>query len=164
MRGVVAGSRSPHRYRVIVRRCDEKTTQNHRCRVAGAIQVRRLIVFRGQMFGRSFAISLGVRAQFAPGPCAFARRGATRENSARNALLRVFYMNSFSINHFRKKASSLHSPLAAWRRPRAAGAPWEARARAARGQTAGENLWWVGGGGAHTSCELPQAAGGGFSA
>jgi hypothetical protein len=34
-RGVVAGSRSPHRYRVIVRRCDEKTTQNHRCRVAG---------------------------------------------------------------------------------------------------------------------------------
>ena len=37
MRGVVAGSRSPHRYRVIVRRCDEKTTQNHRSRVAGAI-------------------------------------------------------------------------------------------------------------------------------
>ena len=32
------------------------------------------------------------------------------------------------------------------RRPRAAGAPWEARARAARVQTAGEDLWWVGGG------------------
>ena len=31
------------------------------------------------------------------------------------------------------------------RRPRAAGAPWEARARAARVQTAGENLVWVGG-------------------
>ena len=28
------------------------------------------------------------------------------------------------------------------RRPRAAGAPWEARARAARVQTAGEDLWW----------------------
>ena len=28
------------------------------------------------------------------------------------------------------------------RRPPAAGAPWEARARAARVQTAGENLWW----------------------
>jgi len=27
-------------------------------------------------------------------------------------------------------------------RPRAAGAPWEARARAAHVQTAGENLWW----------------------
>ena len=27
-------------------------------------------------------------------------------------------------------------------RPRAAGAPWEARARAARVQTAGEDLWW----------------------
>ena len=32
------------------------------------------------------------------------------------------------------------------RRPRAAGAPWEARARAARVQTAGEDLWWVVGG------------------
>ena len=41
------------------------------------------------------------------------------------------------------------------RRPRAAGAPWEARARAARVQTAGEDLWWVGG--AHTNSELPQA-------
>ena len=44
MRGVVEGSRSPHRYRVIVhldvRRCDEKTTQNRRCRVAGAISGR----------------------------------------------------------------------------------------------------------------------------
>ena len=29
------------------------------------------------------------------------------------------------------------------RRPRAAGAPWEARARAARVQTAGKTLWWV---------------------
>ena len=42
------------------------------------------------------------------------------------------------------------------RRPRAAGAPWEARARAARVQTAGEDLWWVGGGGGSDS-ELPQA-------
>ena len=33
----LAGSRPPHRYRVIVRRCDEKTTQNHRTGVAGAI-------------------------------------------------------------------------------------------------------------------------------
>ena len=41
------------------------------------------------------------------------------------------------------------------RRPRAAGAPWEARARAARVQTAGEDL--VVGGGAHTNSELPQA-------
>ena len=47
------------------------------------VQVRRLIVFRGQMFGRIFAISLGVRAHFAPGPCAFARRGATREKIQR---------------------------------------------------------------------------------
>jgi len=31
------------------------------------------------MFGRIFAISLGVRAHFAPGPCAGARRSATRE-------------------------------------------------------------------------------------
>ena len=36
-----------------------------------------------------------------------------------------------------------------------AGAPWEARARAARVQTAGEDLWWVGGGGSKS--ELPQA-------
>ena len=46
------------------------------------------------------------------------------------------------------------------RRPRAAGAPWEARARAARVQTAGENLWVVVVvvvGGAHTNSELPQA-------
>ena len=28
------------------------------------------------------------------------------------------------------------------RRPRTAGAPWEARTRAARVQTAGEDLWW----------------------
>ena len=43
-------------------------------------------------FGRIFAISDGVRAYFAPGPCAFARRGATREkNSARIALLRVLW-------------------------------------------------------------------------
>ena len=40
------------------------------------------------------------------------------------------------------------------RRPRAAGAPWEARARAARVQTAGEDLV-VGGGGSNS--ELPQA-------
>ena len=46
------------------------------------VQVRALIVFRRQMFGRIFAISPGVRAHFAPGPCAFgacARRSATRE-------------------------------------------------------------------------------------
>ena len=46
------------------------------------------------------------------------------------------------------------------RRPRAAGAPWEARARAARVQTAGEDLvvvWWWWGGGAHRNSELPQA-------
>ena len=41
------------------------------------------------------------------------------------------------------------------RRPRAAGAPWEARARAARVQTAAKTL--CGGGGAHTNSELPQA-------
>ena len=35
MRAVVAGSRSPHLYRVIVRRCDENTTQDHRTMVAG---------------------------------------------------------------------------------------------------------------------------------
>ena len=35
-------------------------------------------------------------------------------------------------------------------------APWEARARAARVQTAGEDLWWVVGG-ARTDAELPQA-------
>ena len=34
--------------------------------------------------------------------------------------------------------------------------PWEARARAARVQTAGEDLWWVVGG-ARTNSELPQA-------
>ena len=43
------------------------------------------------------------------------------------------------------------------RRPRAAGAPWEARARAARVQTAGEDLVWWWCGGAHTNSELPQA-------
>ena len=44
------------------------------------------------------------------------------------------------------------------RRPRAAGAPWEARARAARVQTAGEEpCGGGGGGGAHTNSELPQA-------
>eukprot|EP00964_Phaeocystis_antarctica_P135276 scaffold99642_cov63-Phaeocystis_antarctica.AAC.2 len=37
MRAVVAGSRCPHRYGAIVRSCDEKTTQNHRRWVAGAI-------------------------------------------------------------------------------------------------------------------------------
>eukprot|EP00964_Phaeocystis_antarctica_P014861 scaffold8207_cov22-Phaeocystis_antarctica.AAC.1 len=37
MRAVVAGSRCPHRYGAIVRCCDEKTTQNHRSWVAGAI-------------------------------------------------------------------------------------------------------------------------------
>jgi hypothetical protein len=47
------------------------------------------------------------------------------------------------------------------RRPRAAGAPWEARARAARVQTAGEEPLVVlvvvvrVGGGAHTNSELP---------
>ena len=41
------------------------------------------------------------------------------------------------------------------RRPRAAGAPWEARARAARVQTAAKTFG--GGGGAHTNSELPQA-------
>ena len=42
-------------------------------------------------------------------------------------------------------------------RRRAAGAPWEARARAARVQTAGEDLVVVGGGGARTKPQLPQA-------
>ena len=42
------------------------------------------------------------------------------------------------------------------RRPRAAGAPWEARARAARVQTAGEEPCGGGGGGGSNS-ELPQA-------
>ena len=46
------------------------------------------------------------------------------------------------------------------RRPRRAGAPWEARARAARVQTAGEDLVVVrggGGGGGGSNSELPQA-------
>ena len=43
------------------------------------LQVRALIIIRRQMFGRIFGISLGVRAHFAPGPCALARRSATRE-------------------------------------------------------------------------------------
>ena len=61
-------------------------------RYPSGVQVRALIVFRRQMFGRIFAISDGVRAYFAPGPCAFARRGATREKkSARIALLRVLW-------------------------------------------------------------------------
>ena len=47
------------------------------------------------------------------------------------------------------------SGVAAAPRSRAAGAPWEARARAARVQTAGENLVVVGGGGGSNS-ELPQ--------
>ena len=41
------------------------------------------------------------------------------------------------------------------RRPRAAGTPWEARARAARVQTAAKTFG--DGGGAHTNSELPQA-------
>ena len=44
------------------------------------LQVRALIIIRRQMFGRIFGISLGVRAHFAPGPCALARRGATRDS------------------------------------------------------------------------------------
>ena len=48
-----------------------------------------------------------------------------------------------------KRAPPLQGLAPPARRPRAAGAPWEARARAARGQTAGEDLvvvvvvdWW----------------------
>ena len=40
-----------------------------------------------------------------------------------------------------ERARHAHAPPTA-RRPRVAGAPWEARARAARVQTAGEDLWW----------------------
>ena len=54
------------------------------------VQVRALIVFRRQMFGRIFAISLGVRAHFAPGPCACARRSATREKLVRAARFFAF--------------------------------------------------------------------------
>ena len=49
-----------------------------------------------------------------------------------------------------RRASGARAP-----RSRAAGAPWEARARAARVQTAGEDLVVVGGGGGSNS-ELPQ--------
>ena len=37
------------------------------------------------MFGRIFAISPGVRAHFAPGRCAFARRGASANTAPRRA-------------------------------------------------------------------------------
>eukprot|EP00964_Phaeocystis_antarctica_P115120 scaffold79083_cov32-Phaeocystis_antarctica.AAC.1 len=46
MRAVVTGSRCPHRYGAIVRRCVEKTTQNHRSSVAGAISGEAMCLTR----------------------------------------------------------------------------------------------------------------------
>ena len=66
------------------------------------------------------------------------------------------YGGSWQEGGARAASPSLQGLTPPARRPRAAGAPWEARARAARVQTAGEDLVVVVGG-AHTNSELPQA-------
>ena len=52
------------------------------------------------------------------------------------------YGGSWQEGGARAASPSLQGLTPPARRPRAAGAPWEARARAARVQTAGEDLWW----------------------
>ena len=80
------------------------------------------------------------------GPCCHRLRHARAERR---------YGGSWQEGGARAASPPLQGLTPPERRPRAAGAPWEARARAARVQTAGEDLWWVGG--AHTNSELPQA-------
>ena len=64
------------------------------------------------------------------------------------------YGGSWQEGGARAASPSLQGLTPPARRPRAAGAPWEARARAAHVQTAGEDLV-VGGGGSNS--DLPQA-------
>ena len=84
------------------------------------------------------------------GPCCHRLRHARAERR---------YGGSWQEGGARAASPPLQGLAPPARRPRAAGAPWEARARAARGvQTAGEDLLvGGGGGGAHTNSELPQA-------
>ena len=65
------------------------------------------------------------------------------------------YGGSWQEGGARAASPSLQGLAPPARRPRAAGAPWEARARAARVQTAGEDLVVVVGG-ARTNSELPH--------
>ena len=81
------------------------------------------------------------------GPCCHRLRHARAERR---------YGGSWQEGGARAASPPLQGLTPPARRPRAAGAPWEARARAARVQTAGEDLWWVVGG-AHTNSDLPQA-------
>ena len=84
------------RYRAVTRGTEllglEVAQKRYSSGLPPALQVGDKIIFRPRMFGRIFAISLGVRAHFAPAPCAFTRRGARRakKKSARNALLHVY--------------------------------------------------------------------------
>ena len=83
------------------------------------------------------------------------RRVLLADRHRRHARAERRYGGSWQEGGARAASPPLQGLTPPARRPRAAGAPWEARARAARVQTAGEDLWWVGG--AHTNSELPQA-------
>ena len=67
------------------------------------------------------------------GPCCHRLRHARAERR---------YGGSWQEGGARAASPPLQGLTPPARRPRAAGAPWEARARAARVQTAGEDLWW----------------------
>ena len=67
------------------------------------------------------------------GPCCHRLRHARAEHR---------YGGSWQEGGARAASPPLQGLAPPARRPRAAGAPWEARARAARVQTAGEDLWW----------------------
>ena len=67
------------------------------------------------------------------GPCCHRLRHARAERR---------YGGSWQEGGARAASPPLQGLAPPARRPRAAGAPWEARARAARVQTAGEDLWW----------------------
>ena len=67
------------------------------------------------------------------GPCCHRLRHARAERR---------YGGSWQEGGARAASPPLQGLAPPARRPRAAGAPWEARARAARVQTASEDLWW----------------------
>ena len=68
------------------------------------------------------------------GPCCHRLRHARAEHR---------YGGSWQEGGARAASPPLQGLAPPARRPRAAGAPWEARARAARVQTAGEDLWYI---------------------
>ena len=81
-RSHAAGAPTARRRRAVGGACACRARSNGRRRPLVVVvadpelQVRALIVFRRQMFARIFAISRGVRAHFARGPCACTRRSA----------------------------------------------------------------------------------------